>query len=404
MNVTSDSNRVLISGVEYDTSEFIHPGGHIIQLYSGSTTDATTWFEVCHSLLRSRDRVKTADLIAVESSDQRVPSQCFGYDSDFSKDIRASVISKLDQLKVSSRVLRNDDFTWYWGAQFLIVLCSIILMCTRSSRFLQMLGFVLFSFFSHLLLVHTIHTIGHGTWFSKNSFLLRFRDLFVGSVFVKHWNIIHNQSHHDFPFMSKDREHKHLRDMLFDSDIPFRFRETNAWLLIKEMTVRWLLHLKFHLSWEDGTVLLGFRLLCLAACLMVAIPQASALAQVASFSLAFIFLHTFGFVQTKVVFAYLNHITTVSEDVYVGQKIDWWRYQIETSVNVMPQNSVVSFLSGYSSNQIEHHLFPWMKPELYPLLAETIESVCKKHGVKYESYNSYSSLLRSVFCRLLRMN
>lgn len=69
---------------------------------------------------------------------------------------------------------------------------------------------------------------------------------------------------------------------------------------------------------------------------------------------------------------------------------DWGRWQIETSASW--GNAFWSFLSGGLNYQIEHHLFPGVAHNLYPLIQPIIKEECLKAGIRYNGFDGYFGL------------
>lgn len=65
---------------------------------------------------------------------------------------------------------------------------------------------------------------------------------------------------------------------------------------------------------------------------------------------------------------------------------DWYVDQIISSSTY--GGKISGLITGGLNYQIEHHLFPRISSIHYPKIHETVKSVCKKHGVKYEFYDN----------------
>jgi fatty acid desaturase 2 (delta-6 desaturase) len=75
-----------------------------------------------------------------------------------------------------------------------------------------------------------------------------------------------------------------------------------------------------------------------------------------------------------------THLDVVDEDVHKS----WPRYAIDHTVNIEPQNPVVSWLMGYLNCQIEHHLWPQMPQYRQPEASLRVQAFCAKHGLDYK--------------------
>jgi fatty acid desaturase len=69
----------------------------------------------------------------------------------------------------------------------------------------------------------------------------------------------------------------------------------------------------------------------------------------------------------------------------------WVRYAIEHSVDIQPQNMVVSWIMGYLNCQVIHHLFPSMPQYHGPRVSEELKIFCKKWDIKYTIVSYYDA-------------
>mmetsp|Transcript_15767 Transcript_15767/g.61526 ORF Transcript_15767/g.61526 Transcript_15767/m.61526 type:complete len:450 (-) Transcript_15767:3282-4631(-) len=84
---------------------------------------------------------------------------------------------------------------------------------------------------------------------------------------------------------------------------------------------------------------------------------------------------------------------------------DWGRWQIETSASW--GNVFWSFLSGGLNYQIEHHLFPGVAHNLYPLMQPIIKQECVNEGIQYNGFDGYLGIVPitfKMFCFLTKMS
>ena len=84
---------------------------------------------------------------------------------------------------------------------------------------------------------------------------------------------------------------------------------------------------------------------------------------------------------------------------------DWGRWQIETSASW--GNVFWSFLSGGLNYQIEHHLFPGVAHNLYPLMQPIIKQECVNEGIQYNGFDGYFGIVPitfKMFCFLKKMS
>nr|KAG5713432.1 hypothetical protein BaRGS_024980 [Batillaria attramentaria] len=89
------------------------------------------------------------------------------------------------------------------------------------------------------------------------------------------------------------------------------------------------------------------------------------------------FLESHWFVWTT----QMNHIPM---DVSRDQNEDWVTMQLKATCNV-DQSYFNDWFSGHLNFQIEHHLFPTMPRHNLHKVAPLVRSLCKKHGIHYQS-------------------
>ena len=66
-----------------------------------------------------------------------------------------------------------------------------------------------------------------------------------------------------------------------------------------------------------------------------------------------------------------------------------------------------SFLSGGLNYQIEHHLFPGVAHNLYPLMQPIIKQECVNEGIQYNGFDGYFGIVPitfKMFCFLKKMS
>ncbi len=80
---------------------------------------------------------------------------------------------------------------------------------------------------------------------------------------------------------------------------------------------------------------------------------------------------------------------------------EWAIHQIETTVDFARNNRVLSWFIGGLNFQIEHHLFARISHLHYPQLAQIVEDVSRRFGVRYTAHRSFFAAVASHF-RFLR--
>ena len=95
-----------------------------------------------------------------------------------------------------------------------------------------------------------------------------------------------------------------------------------------------------------------------------------------------------------------SQISHIHNECFYKNGNDWYKNQVLSSRNHSMNNKLVFYSSGGLNYQIEHHLFPSINHEYYPIIAKHIQSVCKKHNVSYEYFNNYQDAFISYYNNL----
>jgi fatty acid desaturase len=77
----------------------------------------------------------------------------------------------------------------------------------------------------------------------------------------------------------------------------------------------------------------------------------------------------------------LSHTTT--DVIENDEDPSWVRYAIEHSVDINPQNPLISWIMGYLNCQVIHHLFPSMPQFRGPEVSKELIVFCDKWSIKY---------------------
>ena len=74
---------------------------------------------------------------------------------------------------------------------------------------------------------------------------------------------------------------------------------------------------------------------------------------------------------------------------------EWAIHEVETTANFAPRSRLAAWYLGGLNSQIEHHLFPNVCHLHYPRLRRVVEETCRDFSVRYLSYPTFASALRS---------
>lgn len=381
---------IVIEGILYDFSEFKHPGGVIIELGDQETCPDATWLFKTHHAFCSKKKVESAlkklpvlkgDVKTITTSSS---APKFSYESHFIDDLVSTLKKRGFDLKVNN--VANwalDDIVHL--AFFLISLTA----CATGSFTLFLLG----SLFFYSSTLSLYHTGSHGTQKITNkpkNFLLNlcwsFRDHWGANL--AWWKGQHCNFHHGFPLTRFDSPEKENFDLNQMGSIGTEQCENTGWIFFAKLARNAFRRI--------AIFQLGRLLRCMAF-------SSRTCTNIFTFVLSCAVLYALETLMMEVwvfFFVYLNHFTSATDAVFnEALKIDWWKYQVEVSLNVAPRSFLMNVISAGLSNQIEHHLFPWVAPDVYPLISPIVQEVARKHGVKYESYENPFSFLKCMIGR-----
>jgi linoleoyl-CoA desaturase len=91
----------------------------------------------------------------------------------------------------------------------------------------------------------------------------------------------------------------------------------------------------------------------------------------------------------------VGHDVSLEHDWNSGDKPpgEWCRFQVETSKNWLTPDFWKPMLGGLDRH-IEHHLYSNLPPHRLHALSGKIRELCRKHGVKYHEYPSFTGTIR----------
>jgi linoleoyl-CoA desaturase len=89
------------------------------------------------------------------------------------------------------------------------------------------------------------------------------------------------------------------------------------------------------------------------------------------------------------------------EDVADETRAHWYVRQLLGSCNI-DGGRLFHVVSGNLSHQIEHHLFPDMPSNRYPVVAPRVRALCARYGVPYNT-NSLSRQFGTTMLKIFRL-
>lgn len=83
-------------------------------------------------------------------------------------------------------------------------------------------------------------------------------------------------------------------------------------------------------------------------------------------------------------FVYVTQMSHIPMRVDRDKEDNWFSMQLAGTCNVK-QSTFNDWFTGHLNFQIEHHLFPTMPRHNYHKIQPFVQSICEKHGIKYEN-------------------
>jgi linoleoyl-CoA desaturase len=267
------------------------------------------------------------------------------------------------------------------------------------------------------------HDANHGSY-SPNRKLNRVMswsmDLIGASSYV--WRTKHNVVHHTYTNIAgADTDIDSMPFARFAPEQPrrwwHRFQHVYIWFLYGLFAIKWHTSGDFgylregavgpaRLRWPRGREAVVFwagKAAFLSWALVVPlllhpIWQVAVVFAVVSFVLAFTLAVTFQLAHC------LEEADFPSaERMAEGERTEWARHQVETTVDFAPDNRVLSYYLGGLNFQVEHHLFSGVIHTQYRALSGVVEEVCNRHDIRYQAHPSLASAIASHTRWLRRM-
>lgn len=259
------------------------------------------------------------------------------------------------------------------------------------------------------------HDANHGS-FSRRRWVnhaMRWSlDVIGGSSYV--WRVKHNTVHHTYTNIAgADSDIEQMPFLRLAPAQPrrwfHRFQHLYVWPLYGLFALKWQLigdvtMLRSGdvggtpLPWPRGRQLVGFWLgKAVFATWAIALP----LVFHPAWQVVLAFLGTsFVLAFTLAVTFQLAHCVEEAdfssvEEMAGGERAEWARHQVETTVDFAPGNRLAAWYLGGLNFQIEHHLFSRVCHTNYPALAPLVREICERHGVPYRVHRTVRDALLS---------
>jgi len=378
---------IIIDNCEYDITHYNHPGGSVIN-YMTQGQDATQAFEEFHyrskkakTVLRSLPHVR----IKTREIDDKKMLEDF---VKFRRSLEERGFFKPNCVHVSYRVL--EILALYVLAAYVIrynIAVSLLLFGLVGGRsgWLQ-------------------HEGGHNSLTSNITMNKQIQNFFMGFMLLGDgslWNSMHNK-HHAAPQKIGHDIDLDTAPLVAFHDGAMENKKQNA------LTKVWLKYQAYtFLPITSGLLVMPFWALYLhprkvirdknavqaSFMLFGHITRIFLFMKFAPTDLSHAMFYHFAAIWLTGIYLFghfsLSHSFTPTVDK--NENPSWARYAIEHTVDISPENKVVSWVMGYLNNQVIHHLFPSMPQYRGPEVSKELILFCKKWDIKYTIMSYYDA-------------
>ena len=375
---------ICIGEYEYDITDFKHPGGNVIY-YMSSGQDATNTFEEFHyrskkakSVLQSLPKKK----IEVSNADN-------GIDRDN---------AILEDFKVFRQSLESRGFFTPSIPHVIYRILEVICIYGFAARMIQnniYVSILLFGLFGGRC-GWIQHEGGHNSLTGNIKVDKWIQNIFIGFGLLTDgsmWNSMHNKHHATPQKIGHDMDLDTAPLVAFYTDAVYKYRNNFAvrmWLKYQSYSflpitsgmfvmLFWILYLHPRKIIRDKNVVQG------GIVLFAHLSRILLFMKLGNVSLSTaLFYHFLTFYLSGIyLFGQFSLSHTFTPVIQNDENPSWVHYAIEHSVDIEPQNPIISWVMGYLNCQVIHHLFPSMPQYRGPEVSLELQEFCNKWGIKY---------------------
>jgi fatty acid desaturase len=389
----TDNNKKLIciGEYEYDITHFKHPGGNVIY-YMTNGQDATNAFEEFHY------RSKKAKSVLQSLPKKRI--------ENFRNNTTDTVINRDIAILEDFKVFRQSlELRGFFRPSIPHVICRIIeLVCIYAFavKMIQVniyISIILFGLFGGRC-GWIQHEGGHNSLTGNIKIDKWIQNIFIGFGLLTDgsmWNSMHNKHHATPQKIDHDMDLDTAPLVAFYSDAVYKYK--NNFIVRK-----WLQYQSYSfLPITSGFMVMLFWILYLHPRKIIrdknfvqaGIVSFAHLSRIGlfmrfgnvSFSMALFYHFLSVYLSGIYLFGQFSLSHTFTPVVQNDENPSWVHYAIEHSVDIEPQNPIVSWVMGYLNCQVIHHLFPSMPQYRGPQVSLELQEFCDKWGIKYTIMN-----------------
>lgn len=386
-----------IDNYEYDISNFEHPGGNVIY-YMTQGQDATNTFEEFHY------RSKKAKFILDSLPRKKIEKN--KNDEEILKDF------KNFRKSLEDRGFFNPSYNHILYR--ILELFGIYIIAVYNIQYNIYLSIFLFGIFGARC-GWIQHEGGHNSLTGVIKIDKFLQNIFIGFGLLTDgsmWNSMHNK-HHATP-----QKIDHDMDLntaplvaFFDTALdkfknPFIQKISRLWLRFQMITFipitsGWLIMLYWILYLHPRKIIRDKKLFQAGIVLFGHSSRIILFMYLANVNIYYGFLYHFLSFWTSGVYLFghfsLSHSFTPI--IQSDENPSWVRYAIEHSIDIEPQNIIVSWIMGYLNCQVIHHLFPSMPQYRGAQTSKELRVLCIKWGIKYTImgyFESWYNMLKNL--------
>lgn len=407
---------LLIDNEYYDVSTFAdwHPGGSMLLDCCNTKEDCSHLYHSCHraSSMKRVNALRDQYLIPKqpETTPEKVtiPFEYFCYE-----ELKARVELELSTVwaseKSSKASMRTALITFFLNGLAMYLIFNTVYEYTLCKH-------VATAIFSIFLCFFQWHGANHGGQFSNNRLndVMSISAAFYCGLSSTEWRRSHNVNHHSETNTANDHQYNQSPVLrLYDASEHFsymKYQHYYAWVLYLGVAFKLQTFPNVHdikssferlgfLNFVDvgsfvGQCVFYFVWIGLVGSQVGYVTALANYFQV--YMLASVFL-------TMVLIPNHNLDDCLVENDKDTDKLNWVKHQIETANNFNCDSEVITFLCGGLNYQIEHHLFPAVHWEYYPVVAKVVRSFCVEKGIKY-NHHSFLESMRLHYKSLKRLS
>ena len=408
-NSSCDPIFISIGDFRYDITHFKHPGGNVIHYYTSKdhNQDATAAFTEFHY------RSKKAQLVLQSLPKSPMEKKQHEHEAHTKIEQDRRIMESFGHLRHDLEIrgfFKPSVVHVLYRVMELIGMFTLAIYTIHVNRLLSVLIFGLFGARCGWIQ----HEGGHNSLTGNIGIDKRIQNVFCalgiptdGSM----WNSMHNKHHATPQKIGHDIDLDTAPFVAFYDRIGGNHNLGKVWFKYQMYTflpitsgifvnMFWMFYLHPRKMLRDKNV----TQLCLVAFShMLRISLFHELAS-SHISWKWAICHHFAslWVSSVYLFGHFSLSHTFTPVIENTENPNWVRYAIEHTVDICPDNWIVSWIMGYLNCQVIHHLFPSM-PQFYgPRVSEELKRFCVQWNLKYRVIG-YFEAWRLMFANLHRV-